>query len=96
MISRHHSERDHSANSGRASTWSIRATSSSEMEILSTMGTPAVSGSLERAMRSKYPEQPGWNASVCASSQKNNQAKGVRWAKDYVLGDKVKVADAAG
>ena len=69
MISRHHSERDHSANSGRASTWSIRATSSSEMEILSTMGTLAVSGSLERAMRSKYPEQPDWNASVCASSQ---------------------------
>jgi len=27
---------------------------------------------------------------------KNNQAKGVRWAKDYVLGDKVKLADAAG
>ena len=27
---------------------------------------------------------------------KNNQAKGVRWAKDHVLGDKVKVADAAG
>jgi hypothetical protein len=27
---------------------------------------------------------------------RNNQAKGVRWAKDYVLGDKVKVADAAG
>ena len=69
MISRHHSERDHSANSGRASTWSIRARSSSEMEILSTMGTLAVSGSLERAMHSKYPEQPGWNASVCASSQ---------------------------
>ena len=69
MISRHHSERDHSANSGRASTWSIRATSASETEILSTMGTLAVSGSLERVMRSKYPEQPGWNASVCASSQ---------------------------
>ena len=32
-------------------------------------GDAAVSGSLERAMRSKYPEQPGWNASVCASSQ---------------------------
>jgi hypothetical protein len=48
-------------------------------------------------MRSKYPEQPGWNASACASGPaKNNQAKGVRWAKDYVLGDKVKVADAAG
>jgi len=25
-----------------------------------------------------------------------NQAKGVRWAKDYVLGDKVKVPAAAG
>jgi len=97
MISRHHSERDHSANSGRASTRSIRATSSSETEILSTIGTLTLSGSLERAMRSKYPEQPGWNASACASGPaKNNQAKGVRWAKDYVLGDKVKVADAAG
>jgi len=27
---------------------------------------------------------------------RNNQAKGVRWAKDRVRGDKVKVADAAG
>ena len=27
---------------------------------------------------------------------KNNQAKGVRSAKDYVLGDRVKVAVAAG
>jgi hypothetical protein len=27
---------------------------------------------------------------------KNNQAKGVRWAKDYVLGDRVKVPAAAG
>jgi len=27
---------------------------------------------------------------------KDNRAKDVRWAKDYVLGDKVKVADAAG
>jgi hypothetical protein len=26
----------------------------------------------------------------------HNQAKGVRWAEDYVLGDKVKVAGAAG
>ena len=31
-----------------------------------------------------------------AAKNKNNQAKGVRWAKDYVLGDKVKVAAAAG
>jgi hypothetical protein len=32
------------------------------MEILSTMGTLAVSGSLERAMRSQYPERAAWNA----------------------------------
>jgi hypothetical protein len=83
MISRHHSERDQSANSGRASTWSIRATSSSDTEILSTMGTLAVSASLERAMASKYPER----ACPRITPTKNNQAKGVRWTKDRVLGD---------
>jgi hypothetical protein len=30
------------------------------------------------------------------SPAKNNQAKGVRWAKDYVLGGMVEVAAAAG
>ncbi len=97
MISRHHSERDHSANSGRASTWSIRATSSSEMEILSTMGTLALSGSLERAMRSNVPRTARLERErLRVKPTQNNQAKGVRWAKDYVLGDKVQVADAAG
>ncbi len=97
MISRHHSERDHSANSGRASTWSIRATSSSEMEILSTMGTLALSGSLERAMRSNVPRTARLERErLRVKPTQNNQAKGVRWAKDYVLGDKVQAADAAG
>lgn len=59
MISRHHSERVHPVNSGRASTWSIRAASASET--FSPMGTRAESGSLVRAMCSRYPEQAGWN-----------------------------------
>ena len=39
---------------------------------------------------------PDRGACLRVKPTKNNQAKGVRWAKDYVLGDKVKVADAAG
>ena len=39
---------------------------------------------------------PDLGACLRVKPAKNNQAKGVRWAKDYVLGDKVKVADAAG
>jgi hypothetical protein len=39
---------------------------------------------------------PDRGACLRVKPTKNNQAKGVRWAKDYVLGDKVKVAAAAG
>src|SRR5262245_42797316 len=53
MISLHHSARDHPANSGRASTSSIRAASASET--LSPMVTRADSVTLGRAMRSRYP-----------------------------------------
>ena len=34
--------------------------------------------------------------SVMTGHPWHGQAKGVRWAKDYVLGDKVKVAAVAG
>ncbi len=67
------------------------------MEILSTMGTLALSGSLERAMRSNVPRTARLERErLRVKPTQNNQAKGVRWAKDYVLGDKVQVADAAG
>ncbi len=62
MISRHHSERVHPANSGRVSTSSIRVASASET--LSPIGTRAESASLGRAMGSRYPERAGWNASA--------------------------------
>jgi len=39
---------------------------------------------------------PDRGACLRVKPTKNNQAKGVRWAKDYVLGDKVKVAAVAG
>ena len=39
---------------------------------------------------------PDRGACLRVKPTKNNQAKGVRWAKDYVLGDKVEVAAAAG
>jgi len=39
---------------------------------------------------------PDRGACVRVKPTKNNQAKGVRWAKDYVLGGKVEVAAAAG
>lgn len=39
---------------------------------------------------------PDRGACLRVKPTKNNQAKGVRWAKDCVLGDKVKVATAAG
>src|SRR5256885_6168414 len=58
MISRHHSARVQPANSGRVSTWSTSMASASET--LSPMGPRALSGSLVRAMRSKYPEPGIW------------------------------------
>jgi hypothetical protein len=39
---------------------------------------------------------PDRGACLHVNPTKNNQAKGVRWAKDYVLGGKVEVAAAAG
>ena len=39
---------------------------------------------------------PDRGACLRVKPTKNNQAKGVRWAKDYVLGGKVEVAAAAG
>jgi hypothetical protein len=62
MISRHHSGRVHPANSGRASTSSIRAASASET--LSPIGTRPESTSLARPMSSRYPERAGWNVSA--------------------------------
>jgi hypothetical protein len=48
-------------------------------------------------MRSQYPERAPWNARhLRAGPAENNQATGVRRAKDHVLGDEVKVAAAAG
>jgi hypothetical protein len=55
MISRHHSERVHPANSGRLNTSSIRAASASET--LSPIGTRPESTSLAGAMSSRYPER---------------------------------------
>jgi len=39
---------------------------------------------------------PDRGACVRVKPTKNSQAKGVRWAKDYVLGGKVEVAAVAG
>jgi hypothetical protein len=39
---------------------------------------------------------PGSRGVPVVNPTKNNQAKGVRWAKDYVLGGKVKVAAVGG
>ncbi len=39
---------------------------------------------------------PDRGACLRAKRAKNNQANGVPWAKDYVLGSKVEVAAAAG
>jgi hypothetical protein len=39
---------------------------------------------------------PDRGACLRVKPAKNNQAKGVRWAKDYVLAGKVEVAAAAG
>ena len=39
---------------------------------------------------------PDCGACLRVEPTKNNQAKGVRWAKDYVLGGMVEVAAAAG
>jgi len=52
----------HPANSGRASSWSIRAASTSET--LSPMGTRAESGRLGRAMRSRYRGCAGGSTSA--------------------------------
>jgi hypothetical protein len=39
---------------------------------------------------------PDRGACLRIEPTKNNQVKGVRWAKDYVLGGKVEVVAAAG
>jgi hypothetical protein len=39
---------------------------------------------------------PDCGACLRVEPTKNNQAKGLRWAKDYVLGGMVEVAAAAG
>jgi hypothetical protein len=39
---------------------------------------------------------PDRGACLRVKPTKNNQAKGVRWAKDYVLGGEVEVAAVAG
>ena len=39
---------------------------------------------------------PDRGACLRVKPMKNNQAKSVRWAKDYVLGGEVEVAAAAG
>jgi hypothetical protein len=46
--------------------------------------------------RAPITEIPDRGAFLRVKPTKNNQAKGVRWAKDYVLGDRVKVPAAAG
>jgi len=39
---------------------------------------------------------PGSRGMPARQADQGQPGEGVRWAKDYVLGDKVKVADAAG
>jgi hypothetical protein len=78
MISLHHSERVHPANSGRVNTSSIPVASASET--LSPMGTRAESGSLGRAMHSRYPEQASY--SCTASPVRKFRSRGTKTSHD--------------
>ena len=58
--------------------------------------SPQLASCHDGTNRAPITDIPDRGACLRVKTTKNNQATGVRWAKDYVLGDRVKVPAAAG